>query len=672
MRSQKLFIAAYLAVVATSLWLRMAVPAMALGQAMHDDFLFVRLAYNLGAGQWLGPLDDVTLAKGIGYPAFILASFVAGVPLKLAEHGVYLAAAGLVTWLVMRLSGSRLLALVLFACLAFNPILWTSELARVIREGLYIGLSLALVGLAGALLLLSRESWRGHWGRIVCLIAVGAVGAAYWLTREERVWLAPAAVALIALAVTRTWLLNSGVGIRPGWLMQRVAAELAMVFAVFAALVTSVLALNYHHYDALVLSELQASSFEEAYGALNRIRHERQRYVVFPREVRQKAYAVSPAARELEPALEGKFGQAWRSNGCKSNQLEQCNEILSGWFMWALLGATAQAGHFASAREAFAYYDRLAQEINSACNDGRLSCDGRRASLLQPFEWHYLGDALAIMPRVAVLLMRLGDGAIGSPPSAGPQFAIDYMAALVGQVRSADAPAVTFSGVVAAAAIAPEVLVRDRSGAPYAATLKTAPDATGPPPIGKASIWFELETDCLRPTCELVVQSGSAMRSYRILTIIDAGVDDAGELDIKFVRIGKPAGFAGSRIASQKMRDLRLAIARPIAGAYAMLAPPLTVLAAIGLLFAILQGRSRALTNGLVVLSLVCATAVSTRIALLAYLEVNVIPGAGNLLYLSVASPFLLMFVVLGLYLGTQAAVAAYRARPEPLHRPPA
>ena len=54
---------------------------MALSGATHDDFLFVRQAYYLGAGAWLGPFDNLTLAKGMGYPAFILAAFVSGLPL---------------------------------------------------------------------------------------------------------------------------------------------------------------------------------------------------------------------------------------------------------------------------------------------------------------------------------------------------------------------------------------------------------------------------------------------------------------------------------------------------------------------------------------------------------------------------------------------------------------
>src|SRR5215471_1740151 len=205
MRSHKMFLAAYIAIAALSLWLRTAVPVFAIGYSMHDDLLFVRLAYQLGAGTWLGPYDNLTLAKGMAYPAFILASFLASLPLKIAEQAAYLAAAGLMAWLMTQLTGRRCLALLLFACLAFNPVLWTVHLARVIREGLYISLPFALIVLAAAVLL-QRGVTRSLVMHLILLIALGLVGGVYWLTREEGIWIVPALAVLLAGAASAAWM----------------------------------------------------------------------------------------------------------------------------------------------------------------------------------------------------------------------------------------------------------------------------------------------------------------------------------------------------------------------------------------------------------------------------------------------------------------------------------
>jgi len=98
---------------------------------------------------------------------------------------------------------------------------------------------------------------------------------------------------------------------------------------------------------------------------------------------------------------------------------------------------------------------------------------------------------------------------------------------------------------------------------------------------------------------------------------------------------------------------------RGIAHLYQALVPILTLLAGLGVLVAVILRRYRPLPDGVIVLALVCATAVATRIALLAYLEVTSFP-ATHLLYLAPATPFLLTFVVLGLYLTTLVLVETY------------
>ena len=69
-----------LVVAACSLWLRTGFPVYALGYVGHDDMLFVQIARHREAGQWLGPYDRLTLAKGMFYPVFMVWSHWAAMP----------------------------------------------------------------------------------------------------------------------------------------------------------------------------------------------------------------------------------------------------------------------------------------------------------------------------------------------------------------------------------------------------------------------------------------------------------------------------------------------------------------------------------------------------------------------------------------------------------------
>jgi hypothetical protein len=406
--------AAWLLVALASLAARATFPVQFLTMARHDDALFMRLAHSLAAGNWLGAFDNLTLAKGMFYPLFIAAVEVAGMPLKLAEQGIYLAVCAAFAWLSERAAGRRGLGLTLFALLAANPVLWHPELARVIREGLYISLSLAVVALAVATafpaLLPSR--WRGKVWIAATLLGLAAGG--FWLTREEGVWLAPAAASPFVLAVIGGWRgLPAGAGPRRSGRLLRPVLPLGLSAAICLGVVLAVAAVNKVYYGAFITTEFQAARFERAYGAMVRIAPDnRQETVVSPPEARARAYNVSSAAHELAPYLDGPLGNAWHEMGCAWVRPAPCPDIPPNFFMWALRDAVAAAGHYGSAADALGFYKRLANEIDDACRAGRLACLPDRATFAPPFRWRYLPAAGVAAERVTDILFTMGDGVL--------------------------------------------------------------------------------------------------------------------------------------------------------------------------------------------------------------------------------------------------------------------
>jgi hypothetical protein len=661
MQMQRVLVVGYVAVVAASLWLRSAVPVWAI-VGPHDDFLFVRLAYHLGAGLWLGPFDNVTLAKGMGYPAFILAAFLAGVPLKIAEHGIYLAAAGLAAWLLLRLTDRRWLAFAAFALLALNPVMLRPELARVIRENLYIGLSLAVLGLAGIVLLQRRPAPQSSVVRALLLIALGLVGALYWLTREEGVWLGPALAVLLMGSAIIAWRERNPMDGARAHTVLRAGGAGVLVLAAFAAPLGAVAAMNYRHYGAAVLTEFQAGRFLAAYGSLLRIRHEHwQRHVLFPPDARAKAYAVSAAARELQPTLDGAVGDAWRRTSCRDTGVSPCPDIYGVWMVWAVRDAVAQAGHYRSARDALNFYDRIAREIGEACDDGRLTCESAGLSIFPPFRWSYVMDALARGPAAARVLTEFGNGEVGTRPNVGPDYYLAFMADLVGPVATFRPARIALYGTMTVKGELPKVFVHDRSGEPHTTTVKWVPadpDAAQPPPGRR----IDIESDCIRPACELVVQTDAARRVIVLPDAVEREVLASPEFELTIDHVRKYVASSAPP-ATEKRRDLQLAIAHAVGRIYAATMPVLSVLALIGVLTAALVRPADPALSSVLTLALAAAAAVTSRAALLAYHEVTALPGAVNLLYLSPATPFLLIFVTLGLYLGGQSVLASYAAR---------
>ena len=403
---------------AASLWLRTGFPVIALGNAVDDDRLFVRAAHYLAAGEWLGPYDNLTLVKGMFYPLFLCAASLAAIPLKIAEQCVYLAVSALIAWIVARASQRRWLGSVMFAALAFNPSLWNPALARVIREGLYISLSPAVVALG--IVVAFPPAGRGFARSVLLGCLLGLIGAGFWLTREEGIWLAPALASILVVAAAYAAWPRSAAPRSAGTALSPVSLLVAAL--VFGGCLQTVMRLNGEFYGVRILNEIKSKPFERAYGALARIKPQTwRRYIVFPADARQKAYAASPAARELAPVFEGALDRRWRGYGCDEMGIapKDCPEILSGWFMWALRDAVAATGHYRSATDAQAYYTRLADEIDAACQTGALACLPRRIGLAPPFRWSYLGDAIDPALALTKILLTMRQGPIGSGSSVG-------------------------------------------------------------------------------------------------------------------------------------------------------------------------------------------------------------------------------------------------------------
>jgi len=380
------------------LWLVSSHTLAANGLALHDDRLFLVLADAIAQLHWLGPYDNLTLAKGPFYPAWIAFTLLLGVPLLLAQQLLYVFATALTVVALRPMLRDPLLLLGIFAVVLFNPISFdTAVTSRVIRAGIYPALTLLSVATAIGLLGRCRLSILriAPWS-----VACGLSVAAFWLTREEGVWLTAFLVPMVGWTAFRLWRAR-----QLGWGKLMVCS---LPLLVPTALVHGVSAVNQAYYGVYATVDFKTEAFKGAYGALSRVKHnDWVPRVPVPREVRLRIYEQSPAFAELKPFLERKGFWTLRSLG-RAHNTKALDEIGGGWFMWALRSAVQQAGYYGSGTSSAAYYRRLAREINAACEERRLDCLPSRASLMPPWRRDYLEPVVGALGRGIHELIRLG------------------------------------------------------------------------------------------------------------------------------------------------------------------------------------------------------------------------------------------------------------------------
>ena len=395
------------------LWLVSAQTVCAIGPAAVDDRLFLTLARELLRGDWLGKYNQLTLAKGPMYSLWVAGTFLSGIPLFTAQHLLYAAMCGLLVQAMRPMVASRWVLLLVFAVVLFNPMTYEAAVhGRVLRQNIYH--SCAIGTLAGLVALYSRRNapWKSLVGWV--LLAGFSFGA-FWLTREEGVWFTPLAALLFA------WLLLT---IRRESRQRFIPRSLFLLSApgLFLGVVGTVCALNLYYYGIYTTVEFKAAPFMDAYGALCRVTPKKWRpYIPVQREVRERIYAVSPAFAELRPYLEGSLGDAWSGPGEATYGIEPGKkEIAGGWFMWALRDAASLAGHCKSGAGAMAYYQRIADEVNAACDDGRLAAGPRRSGFLPVWNARIWPQFLQSLGKASRFFVTLDGFTVTPVRSVGP------------------------------------------------------------------------------------------------------------------------------------------------------------------------------------------------------------------------------------------------------------
>ena len=401
-----------LGLTALKLWLTRGQGVFAIGNAGYDDRLFLELAQHLVRGEWLGPYNELTLAKGPFYSFFIAAVFKAGLPLFLAQHLFYAAACALFVRALQPAIPSAGWRLAIYALLLWNPMTFdATSMGRVLRQHVYGPLVLMIFAALIALYLRragparTQAAWAG---------LLGLATAAFYLTREEWVWLVPAMLLLAAAYVYGSWRIS------------RATARAAALWLGFAAVLAAVPLLlvsakNRKHYGFFGTCEFRATEFKDAYGAMLRVKVGPElAFVPVTREAREAMAAVSPAFAAVQAELSKDIARNWAATSAAITGLPaESEQIAGGWNVWAFREATHRAGPHLSSSQVLARYRKIAREINAACDAGRLPAGATRSGFMPPWRADYTDGFVRATAEFADFVVRFSRFSARPPPSSG-------------------------------------------------------------------------------------------------------------------------------------------------------------------------------------------------------------------------------------------------------------
>jgi hypothetical protein len=341
--------------------------------APHDETNFIEHAKAIADGTWFGTYNVYTLIKQPFFPMYL--ATLSKLSLDLTTAHILLDA---VTATIACLALSPLLrrtwanvtlwAIVFFSPVSYDALSWMSMRSQVAPDLAVISVACVL-----ALYLRRREALvqLAPWS-----LGLGFSFGAFWLTREEAIWLVPAILMVLAFAIRRN-LRNSRHGSGRG---VRLVISIAASAGVFCGCIVSIMALNGRFYGWPVTSENTSPEFVSAYNSLTRIAVPKNKYDQIPTTARRLAYRVSPAASKLRVGFEEESGLSWHNMApapCDGvSDLEACrtHDVGGSFIIWSFRDAVSDAGEYISGTDARRFYLSLAAQIDAACAARSIPC----------------------------------------------------------------------------------------------------------------------------------------------------------------------------------------------------------------------------------------------------------------------------------------------------------
>lgn len=374
----------YLALISVAgLLLRYFVPANIVWQSPHDEEAAMRIAAALMQGDWFGewgaqPVSHITLAKGPGYPIFLALTHWTGIAPQNLCYVIYLLGALLLV-LALKSLVSRGAIVALYALLAWSPVAFAADFSHIYRDQLVAALALLSVGLSARLVtaLTGSQHRAGALRRWLSLAAqASSLGVALgWLliTRSDVVWVITTVVIVLVAGVAPV-VRHS----RPrAWGAPGLSLALIAGFAMLPTV--GVVQMNQRTYQVALLEDFSQGAFADAIKSWSSVPGGED-FLVVSDDQREAVYAVSSTARLLEPFLEAP-GNTWVAHGCsfQTDTYVPCDEF-GGSFSWALRDAAMATGEIRTAAEFQQFFQRLDDEIVTACSSQVLACGARAIS----------------------------------------------------------------------------------------------------------------------------------------------------------------------------------------------------------------------------------------------------------------------------------------------------
>ncbi|NMA07327.1 MAG: hypothetical protein GX928_06445 [Ruminococcaceae bacterium] len=378
--------------------------------SMFDDHLMYVSARNIASGSWLGKYSFMTMGKHMLFAVWLSLLSKLGISFIFAGQILCLLSSLTFVFSLNPLIENRIIKLIFYVLLIFNPINYANFTLRLYRDNISTSISVFVFScIIGFALRAGKNNRKMLW--FYGVLGGFMFGFAF-LLREDGLWLLPFVIVggFISLLIIIKNKRN---------LFSRLLS-LSMLIIIPVILISTYSFVNYVNYGVFEVSDLTSRKFTEMTGALLRVPdsdNDQNPIVPLPYKKRALIYSISPSFKELEQFLESPGFSRMRKNVG-----DGILEYSGGGYYWAVRSAASLLGYYTSPSDAYAYYSDVKNEIDAACDEGRVfGCGKSRNGLNAPITLESVSKSFKeMLSEVCYLLFYVGidcspDPSLGSP-----------------------------------------------------------------------------------------------------------------------------------------------------------------------------------------------------------------------------------------------------------------
>ena len=351
----------------------------------HDDLLYLQLAHHIVNGEWLGPLDPLTLAKSCIFPVFIALGILSGLP-YLVFLDLLICGTAFLGQQALRPCINRFWSLVIYTVLLFNPAYFFYQ--RLVIQDLYATLITGMIACLAACWL-RRD--RAFIKTVPWIIGGSLFFAIAVHSREEGKILIVIFAGLFLLLLLDVWIRR----VPCKEVLRAAVVWIAIPAVCYLGLNITIRQINRHYYGIAETCIRNNRSYKgfigTLLGAAKCIDPEWDIRIPLRYEIFDQLCEMSPTLKMLKPYMNRKTGWHMITNErFPANVLEASPNLKintkGGFIQWEILDAMLKAKLYAegNTRKAEQFYQKVVEELSGAAGQGKIPGFKVRYSNLVP------------------------------------------------------------------------------------------------------------------------------------------------------------------------------------------------------------------------------------------------------------------------------------------------